>query len=188
MDDGVLELASHLLHLADVDILDRIAEIVHLHGTARIVAHRHLAEGGEELFLVFRLAVDGLERIVVKARGRVALGGIERGPPIVALLVGRGELLVGRGVEHGTVDERGHHAHRLLAHVLEDVLVREGSHADERNLPLQAEVAPGLDEARRETPGVAGVDTVDVFPQRGQVGRVVLDVQGRPDPLHHLAP
>jgi hypothetical protein len=187
VDHRVLELAAHPLHLPDVDVLDRIAEVVHLHGPARVLRDLHLAEGGHELLLVLDLAVDGLQRLVVEARPGVALGGIERGPAAEALLVGGGELPVGRGIERAAVDQRGDDPERLVPHALEHVLVGEGADADERDV-LQAGVAPGLQEARREAAGVAGVDPVDVLLQGRQVGRVVLMVSGGPDALNHLAP
>src|SRR3989441_4441566 len=74
----------------------------------------------------------------------------------------------------------------LVAHALQNVLVRQRPDADERDLPLQTGVAPRLEEARREAPGVARVHAVDVSLQRGQVRRIILDVQRRPDSLNHL--
>src|SRR3989441_1397068 len=40
----------------------------------------------------------------------------------------------------------------LVAHALQNVLVRQRPDADERDLPLQTGVAPRLEEARREAP------------------------------------
>ena len=155
-------------------------------GPARVVRDLHLAQRGDELLLVLDLAVDRLERLVVEARAGVALRGVERGPAAVALLVGGRELPVGRGVEGAAVDQRGDDAERLVAHALEHVLVGEGADAHERDA-LEAGVAPGLQEARGQAAGVAGVDAVDVLLQGRQVGRVVLDGQRGPDALHHLA-
>ena len=148
MDHGVLELAAHPLDLPDVHVLDRVAQVVHPQGAARVVADLDLPERGEELLLVLDVAVDGLQGLVVEARPRVALRGVERRRAVVALLVGRGELLVGRAVQGRAVDERGDDAHRLVTHGLQDVLVGQGPDADERDSPLEPGVAPRLHEAR----------------------------------------
>src|SRR3989441_4892974 len=74
----------------------------------------------------------------------------------------------------------------LVAHALQNVLVRQRPDADEGDLPLQTGVAPRLEQARPEAPGVARVHALDVSPQRGRVPRTILDVQRRPDSLTHL--
>src|SRR5436309_66992 len=64
-DDGVLELAVAVaLHLADVDVLDRIVVAVELHGAARRIAELHLAQHGQQLLAILHGAAQGLDRLV----------------------------------------------------------------------------------------------------------------------------
>src|SRR5439155_181864 len=107
-------LAVHPLDRSDVDVLDRVAQLVHLQRTPRVIGDLHLPERGEEPLLVLGVAVNGPQRIVVEPRGRVALRRIYRRRALVTLPVGRRELLVGRGVQRRTVDERGDDAQRLV--------------------------------------------------------------------------
>src|SRR6266850_6854007 len=56
VDDGVLQPAADPLHLADVDVHDRVAVVVEAHGAARDVGEADLAEGAEELVDVLDVA------------------------------------------------------------------------------------------------------------------------------------
>src|SRR3990172_5177408 len=72
LQHGIPELAVDLLHLADVDVLDRVAVAVELDRPPRRVRDLDLAERGEELLAVLEIAVDGLGGLVDPAAGRVA--------------------------------------------------------------------------------------------------------------------
>src|SRR6185295_20381553 len=72
VDDGVLQLAALALHLADVDVLDRVAPLVELHRPARGVGNLDLAERGHELLALLHVAADRLRRLVDPASARVA--------------------------------------------------------------------------------------------------------------------
>src|SRR5262249_61610446 len=62
-DHGVLELASHPLHLAHVDVLDGIAPLVDDHRPPRKVLELDLLEGGQEGLAVLHLAIHRPDRL-----------------------------------------------------------------------------------------------------------------------------
>src|SRR2546427_10529291 len=82
--------------LADVDVLDRVAEVVELHGAARGVGEVHAPERGAELLPVLDVAARGLERRPEHHARHVRPFRIVRGHLLVLALVGPRELLVGR--------------------------------------------------------------------------------------------
>src|SRR5207247_4034502 len=62
VDDRVLKPAADALDLADVDVLDRVAEVVELHGAARGGGAVHAPERRADLLPVLDVAARRLER------------------------------------------------------------------------------------------------------------------------------
>src|SRR5713226_9057555 len=149
VDDRVLQLAALTLHLADVDVLDRVAPLVELQRPARGVGKLDLAEPGHELLALLHVAADQLRRLVDPARARVAGLGEVRRDLAVLLAVVRHELAVGRGVEGGAVYERGDEAEGLVTEGGQDGLVHDHRAADHGQAPAQARVLVLRREAER---------------------------------------
>src|SRR6266545_3179289 len=186
LDHGVLELAAHALDLADVDVLDRVAEVVEAHGAARRIGEVHLAKGGQELLRVLDIATCRLERGLERDARDVRPFRVIRGDLLELGLVGLGELAVGRGGEGRRVVERRDDAQDLVAHGAEHVLVGEGAAADQGQLALEARVRVLLGEAQGVGAGKDGIDRVHVPSELGEVGREVRGVERRPELLDHL--
>src|SRR6266481_5181559 len=98
-DHGVLELATHPLDLAHVDVLDGIAPLVDDYGSARKILELHLLEGGEKSLAVLHLAVDRLDGLDDPAHVRVAGLRVVRRDLARLGFEGLGVLLVGGIVE-----------------------------------------------------------------------------------------
>src|SRR5439155_3510959 len=115
LNHGVPELAALLLHLADVDVLDRVAIRVELHRAPRRVGDLDLPQRLQKLVAAFHVAADGPGGLVDPPRARVTgLREVRRDLPVL-LAVLRHELLVDRRVQRGAVDEGTHPADRLVA-------------------------------------------------------------------------
>src|SRR3989475_29078 len=105
LNHGVPELAALLLHLADVDVLDRVAIRVELHRAPRRVGDLDLPQRLQKLVAAFHVAADGPGGLVDPPRARVTgLREVRRDLPVL-LAVLRHELLVDRRVQRGAVDE-----------------------------------------------------------------------------------
>src|SRR5437867_2769882 len=187
VDDRILKPAADALDLADVDVLDRVAEVVELHGAARGVGEVHAPERGAELLPVLDVAARRLERRPEHHARHVRPFRIVGGHLLVLGLVGPRELLVGGAREHRRVVERRHDAQDLVAHRAQHVLVGEGAAADERELLPQPRLLELLREPQRVGAGEDGVDRVHVAAEPRDVGGEIGGAERRPKLLEHLA-
>src|SRR5919108_4788279 len=76
LDHRVDVTAVLLLHLADIDVADRIAELVEPQRAAQGVRHLRLPERLYECVLVLGLAADRLERVVEYLAADIGLRGV----------------------------------------------------------------------------------------------------------------
>src|SRR5438093_11919902 len=116
-EHGVLELAADSLHLADVHVLDGIAERIDLHGAAREVLQLDLAERGQQRLAILHLAGDRLDGLGDPACVGVAPLRIVRGDLACLGLERLREARIGGVLERGRIVERTGRAEGLVAHL-----------------------------------------------------------------------
>src|SRR6266508_350997 len=103
VDHRVLQLATHPLHLADIDALDRIAVRVEADGSARGVGEVHFPQRAEEAIHVLDVSADGLESRLKRHPRHVRTLGVIGWDLLVLRFVRFEELLVGGCLERGRV-------------------------------------------------------------------------------------
>src|ERR671922_900149 len=116
-DHRVLQLAADTLDLADVDVLDGVAEVIHPERAARGLLQIDLPQRRQHRITVLDLAARRFDGLDDPARVRVGRLRVVRGDLAGRRLEGLVELHVGRIVEGLGVVQRGDEADRLVAHL-----------------------------------------------------------------------
>src|SRR5713226_7628487 len=188
VDDRVLQLAALALHLADVDVLDRVAPLVELQRPARGVGDLDLAERGHELLALLHVAADQLRGLVDPARARVTGLREVRRHLAILLAVVRHELPVGRRVDRGAEHEGRDVAESLVAEVGKDGLVHDHRTSDHRELPVETRVPVLGREAERGRYGQDNEVRVGLALDLAEIGCQIVGAERCPQLLDNLAP
>src|SRR5262249_34695213 len=152
----VVQLAVHLLDLAEVDVLHDVAGVgIDRDDSARALPF-HALHGGDEL-VALGLAVGLLQRLVDEMHAVIAAERDEVGAEVVRLLERLDISLVHRRVVQRGVLMRRDDADHLVAQAVELVVVGEVARADDADAGL---VEPALDELLGEDAGL-GAGEVD---------------------------
>src|SRR5438477_5908881 len=182
-DGGVHQLAAFALHLADVDVEDRLGVLAEADRSHRAVLELDIVQRFDERRVVLDPAFHRLERLLQPQARGIRARGIEPRRHLVLALDRGDEALVVGGVAIDRVPARRVHAERLIAHVLEDALADECGIAEQRQ--LQAVLLVGAQKAQRIGAGEARIDAIDVALQLPGERAVVGYVERRPGLLHH---
>src|SRR5438093_4203433 len=148
--DRVHGLPARRLHLAKVDVLDRVVRGLVEREIAARALERDVLECLREFVLVRGVATELLERLIECAHAVVLLHREDVRKQRILLLEVRDELLVLGVVELHGPEERSDRAVREVLHLLEHILF--GQEAGSVHLVArrgEAELVPSLDEANR---------------------------------------
>src|SRR5439155_17832657 len=164
------------LHLADVDVLDRVVGCLIEREVAARALEAHVLEGLDEFVLVGGIATDRLEGFVERAHAVVLLDREDVWEQGVLLLKVGDELLVLGVVELDGPEKRRDRAVREILHLFEDVLLGEEPGAVHLVAGGgQTERVPALDEPDRVRAGEERIHVfcrlvLDLCDERGEVG------------------
>src|SRR5438034_4705047 len=169
----ILDGATSLLHLQDVDRVDDVLEGVEAHPAARSV-ELHGLQRGEERGLILDVPLHGLERSRDGLRAHVALLGHVDGRALVLRGVRLHAALVLARVHGGNSVNDADDPHGGLADLGQHVALGEAL-ADERDLALQAVLLVLLHEADRVDAGEERRHHVGIAPDLAEERREIRD-------------